>query len=95
MCFTQILREIALFSGKIYTGATNFTRPPVMTVATNINSDQDLGHLGVPQGHRGRVDGNHDADVVQAGDHRDGALPLLLRHQPAPLPNPALWLCKT
>ena len=35
----QIMREIALFSGKIYTAGTNFTRPPVVTVATNLNSD--------------------------------------------------------
>ena len=34
----QIMREIALFSGKIYTAETNFTRPPVVTVATNLNS---------------------------------------------------------
>ena len=32
------MREIALFSGKIYTAGTNFTRPPVVTVATNLNS---------------------------------------------------------
>ena len=32
------MREIALFSGKIYTASTNFTRPPVVTVATNLNS---------------------------------------------------------
>ena len=32
------MREIALFSGKIYTAGTNFTRPPVATVATNLNS---------------------------------------------------------
>ena len=32
------MREIALFSGKIYTADTNFTRPPVATVATNLNS---------------------------------------------------------
>ena len=35
---TQIMPEIALFSGKIYTAGTNFTRPPVVTVATNLNS---------------------------------------------------------
>ena len=34
----QIKREIALFSGEIYTAGTNFTRPLVMTVATNLNS---------------------------------------------------------
>ena len=34
----QIMQEIALFSGKIYTAGTNFTRPPVVTVATNLNS---------------------------------------------------------
>ena len=32
------MREITLFSGKIYTAGTNFTRPPVVTVATNLNS---------------------------------------------------------
>ena len=34
----QILREIALFPRKIYTAGTNFTRPLVVTVATNLNS---------------------------------------------------------
>ena len=37
------MREIALFSGKIYTAGTNFTRPPVVTVATNLNSEAHLG----------------------------------------------------
>ena len=32
------MREIVLFSGKIYTPVTNLTRPPVVTVATNLNS---------------------------------------------------------
>ena len=32
------MREIELFSGKIYTAGTNFTRPPFVTVATNLNS---------------------------------------------------------
>ena len=27
-----------MFSGKIYTAGTNFTRPPVSTVVTNLNS---------------------------------------------------------
>ena len=36
--FTQILQGNALFSGQIYTANTNFTRPPVMTVATNFKS---------------------------------------------------------
>ena len=36
------MREIALFSGKIYTAGTNFTRPPVVMVATNLNSGSDL-----------------------------------------------------
>ena len=43
-----IMREIALFSGKIYTVGTNFTRPSVVTVATNLNSGQlwlDFGKL--------------------------------------------------
>ena len=35
------MREIALFSGKIYTPETNFTRPSVATVATNLNSGDD------------------------------------------------------
>ena len=34
----QILQEIALFSGKIYTAGTNFTRPSVAMVVTNLNS---------------------------------------------------------
>ena len=33
------MHEIALFSGNIYTAGTNFTRPPVVTVATNLNSE--------------------------------------------------------
>ena len=32
------MREIALFPRKIYTAGTNFTRPPVVTIATNLNS---------------------------------------------------------
>ena len=36
--FTQIMREIALFSGRIYTPETNFTPPPVVMVASNLNS---------------------------------------------------------
>ena len=36
---TKMMRGIALFSGKIYTAGTNFTRPPVVTVATNLNSE--------------------------------------------------------
>ena len=35
---TQTIGEIALFSGKIYTAGTNFTRPLVAAVATNLNS---------------------------------------------------------
>ena len=34
----QIMREIAMFFGKIYTAGTNFTRPLVVTIATNLNS---------------------------------------------------------
>ena len=37
------MREIALFSGEIYTAGTNFTRPPVVTVATNLNSASLIG----------------------------------------------------
>ena len=33
------MQEIALFSRKIYTPETNFTRLPFVTVATNLNSD--------------------------------------------------------
>ena len=36
--FMQIMRKFALFFGKIYTAGTNFTRLPVVTVATNLNS---------------------------------------------------------
>ena len=36
---TQIMQEIALFSGKIYTAGTNFTRPPVVT---NLNSEMTI-----------------------------------------------------
>ena len=32
------MREIALFSWKLYTAGTNFTQPPVVTIATNLNS---------------------------------------------------------
>ena len=35
---SQILQGNALFSGKIYTGGKKFTRPPVVTVATNFKS---------------------------------------------------------
>ena len=34
----QISQENALFSGKIYTADKNFTRLPVATVLTNLNS---------------------------------------------------------
>ena len=30
-----------MFSGEIYTAGTNFTRPPVVTVATNLNSGHE------------------------------------------------------
>ena len=33
------MQEKMLFSWTIYTAGTNFTRPPVVTVATNLNSD--------------------------------------------------------
>ena len=39
---TRIMQEISLFSGKIYTAGTNFTRPPVVTVATNLNSGHQI-----------------------------------------------------
>ena len=32
------MQEIALFFGEIYTAGTNFTRPLVVTIATNLNS---------------------------------------------------------
>ena len=51
------MQGIALFFGKIYTVGKNFTRPPVVTVTTNLNSDpgenndddeeEDLGEHGV------------------------------------------------
>ena len=40
------MREIALLSGKIYTPGTNFTRLPVVTVTTILNSDEEKGHFG-------------------------------------------------
>ena len=39
------MREIALFSGKIYTAGTNFTRSPVVTVATNLNSGEIVDRI--------------------------------------------------
>ena len=36
--FSHIMQENTLFPGKIYTAGTNFTRPPVAPVATNLNS---------------------------------------------------------
>ena len=39
----KIMREIALFSGKIYTAGTNITRLLVVTVATNLNSGFTFG----------------------------------------------------
>ena len=36
--YTQILQGNALFSGKNYMGGNNFTRPPVVMVATNFKS---------------------------------------------------------
>ena len=36
------MQEIALFSRKIYTAGTNFTRPLVVRVATIINSGMEL-----------------------------------------------------
>ena len=42
------MQEIALFSGKIYTVGKIFTRPPVVTVTTNLNSQMsDLSFLSV------------------------------------------------
>ena len=38
----QTVREIALFSGKIYTPETNFTQQSVVMVATNLNSAVEL-----------------------------------------------------
>ena len=34
----HVMQEITLFSRKIYTVGKNFTRPPVVTVPTNLNS---------------------------------------------------------
>ena len=51
------MHEITYFSRKIYTVGKNFTRPPVMTVATNLyydpgeniddDKEEDLGEHGV------------------------------------------------
>ena len=38
----QIMREIALFPRKIYTAGTNCTQPLAVTVATNLNSADEL-----------------------------------------------------
>ena len=43
------MREIALVSGEFYTAGTNFTRPPVVTVATNFKSVLDFGEANVYQ----------------------------------------------
>ena len=37
---SKILKGNALFSGKIYTAAKKFTRPPVATVVTNFKSEE-------------------------------------------------------
>ena len=58
------MREIALFSGKIYTAGTNFTRLPVVTVATNLNSDDEDDHE--------QDDDNHNEDGENSDDDRDG-----------------------
>ena len=41
--YMQILQGNALFSGKIYTVGNIFTRPPVVTVATNFKSGEGKG----------------------------------------------------
>ena len=56
---------------------------------------QDIRHLGFPQGCCRWLHGDHDADPVQAGHHRDGALPLLLRRQLPALSNPAIRVCSS
>ena len=40
--YTQILQGNVLFSGKIYTVVKIFTRPPVVTAATNFKSEYFL-----------------------------------------------------
>ena len=43
MCVNlQNMEETALFSGKIYIADKNFTRPPVVVVATNFNSGNPI-----------------------------------------------------
>ena len=42
------MQEIALFSREIYTPETNFTRPPVVTVATNLNSEDQVRKFLAP-----------------------------------------------
>ena len=48
MCKLAKYVRTALFSGKIYTSDTNFTRPPVATVATNsksVNKGYSTSHI--------------------------------------------------
>ena len=40
---TQIMQEFALFSVKNYTVGTHFTQPPVVMIATNLNSEGGMG----------------------------------------------------
>ena len=40
---TQIMQNNALYSEKFYIAGTNFTRPPVATVVTFLNSAQKNG----------------------------------------------------
>ena len=43
------MQDIAVISRKIYTAGKNFTRPPVVTVATNLNSNSgnNIDTLGI------------------------------------------------
>ena len=59
------MRDIALISRKIYTAGKNFTRPPVVMVATNLNFDDD------DDDHE-QDDDNHDEDGENNDDDRDG-----------------------
>ena len=61
------MREIALFTGKIYTAGTNFTRPPVVTVATNLNSAEKVAPMV--------LDGQSSEETSFAQDYnRDGEI---------------------
>ena len=70
--YTHIMQEIALFSRIIYTVGKNFTRPPVVTVATNLNS----GGEGSLTHHIQHKDGNQQIRHGRHGQQIDGSIRL-------------------